>query len=148
MTVPVFLDSNILLYAVSKAVEDAPKREVARALMLQQGFGVSLQVLQEFYHVSRVKMRLRIGPEEAEQTIQSLLRRPLAVMGLESFANARRLCVRYQLRYWDAAIIAAAQELGAQTLYSEDLSHAQSYDGVRVVNPFLDLGAHSLPPSG
>jgi predicted nucleic acid-binding protein len=38
---------------------------------------------------------------------------------------------------WDATIIAAAVELGCSTLYSEDLNHGQSYDGVKVVNPFL-----------
>jgi len=36
-----------------------------------------------------------------------------------------------------AVIIAAAYELGCATLYSEDFSHGQDYDGVRVVNPFL-----------
>ena len=35
----------------------------------------------------------------------------------------------------------AAQELGAQTVYSEDLSHSQTYDGVKVVNPFYGLAA-------
>jgi len=43
------------------------------------------------------------------------------------------------IRYYDAAIVAAARELGAGTLYSEDLSHGQEYDGVKVVNPFLGL---------
>ena len=42
------------------------------------------------------------------------------------------------MSYWDAAIIAAAHELGCGTIYSEDLSHDQDYDGVTVVNPFLD----------
>ena len=45
--------------------------------------------------------------------------------------------LRYQIRYYDAAILAAAQELGCQTLYSEDLSHGQTYDTVQVINPFL-----------
>ena len=48
-----------------------------------------------------------------------------------------RLKERFQLSYWDAAIIAAARALGAGTLYSEDLNHGQDYDGVRVVNPFV-----------
>ena len=39
---------------------------------------------------------------------------------------------------YDRAILAAAQELGAQTVYSKDLSHGQTYDGVKVVNPFLN----------
>ncbi len=43
---------------------------------------------------------------------------------------------RFQLSHWDSTILAAAQELGCHTLYSEDLNHGQSYDGLRVINPF------------
>ena len=44
---------------------------------------------------------------------------------------------RYQLSYWDGAIIAAAERLGARIVYSEDLNHGQTYGSVRVENPFL-----------
>ena len=43
---------------------------------------------------------------------------------------------RHQISYWDAAIIAAAEALGARELYSEDLNDGQDYGPVRVVNPF------------
>jgi predicted nucleic acid-binding protein len=49
---------------------------------------------------------------------------------------------RFQVSHWDATIIAAVVEKGCITLYSQDLNHGQSYDGVRVVNPFLN---HSHP---
>jgi predicted nucleic acid-binding protein len=51
--------------------------------------------------------------------------------------RALDLSARYQIRYYDAAILAAAQELGCQTLYSEDFSNGQTYDTVQVLNPFL-----------
>ncbi len=44
---------------------------------------------------------------------------------------------RYQISYWDAAIVAAAAELGCSALYSEDLSHGQFYGTVQVINPFV-----------
>jgi predicted nucleic acid-binding protein len=44
--------------------------------------------------------------------------------------------MQYQLSYWDAAIIAAAEALGARDLYSEDMNHGQIYGSVRVINPF------------
>ena len=44
---------------------------------------------------------------------------------------------RYQISYWDGAIVAAAETLGAATLFSEDLNHGQHYGPVHVVNPFL-----------
>jgi predicted nucleic acid-binding protein len=46
---------------------------------------------------------------------------------------------RFQISYWDAAIVGAAKRLNCGILYSEDLSEGQSYDGVRVVNPFRSI---------
>ena len=43
---------------------------------------------------------------------------------------------RYAISYWDAAILAAAEALGATTVYSEDLNDGQRYGQVRVINPF------------
>jgi predicted nucleic acid-binding protein len=48
-----------------------------------------------------------------------------------------QLTERYQVSYWDAAIIAAALDLGCGSIYTEDLSDGQAYGGVKVVNPFL-----------
>lgn len=136
MSVEAFLDSNVLLYAASKDPVDAAKAARARELIAGTRFGVSLQVAQEFYHNARIKARLAITPAQAEKIIALLLARPLVLTDAELFAHARRLCDRYQLRYWDAAIVAAASRLGAPVLYSEDLSDGQTYDGVKAVNPF------------
>ena len=43
----------------------------------------------------------------------------------------------YRISYWDAAVLAAAEALGAHTVYSEDLNNGQQYGRVRVMNPFL-----------
>jgi predicted nucleic acid-binding protein len=42
------------------------------------------------------------------------------------------------LSYWDGAIVAAAEVLGAGTLYTEDLNHGQLFGRVRAVNPFRE----------
>ena len=52
------------------------------------------------------------------------------------FQEAVRLRDQFQISYWDAAILAAAKRLGATTLYSEDLTEGQRFEGVLVVNPF------------
>jgi predicted nucleic acid-binding protein len=46
---------------------------------------------------------------------------------------------RHHISYWDAAIIAAAEELGAPTVYTEDLNHGQKFASITVVNPFLNI---------
>jgi predicted nucleic acid-binding protein len=43
---------------------------------------------------------------------------------------------RFQISYWDAAIIEAARALGCRTVLSEDLSSERGYDGVKVEDPF------------
>jgi predicted nucleic acid-binding protein len=43
---------------------------------------------------------------------------------------------RFQISYWDAAIVEAARTLGCPHVLSEDLNDGQDYAGVQVVNPF------------
>ncbi len=136
MSVDAFFDSNIFLYAASKDPSDALKSRRAARLIEETHFGISIQVAQEFYHNARIKARLAIKAEQAESIIALLMARPLVLTDADLFARARQICERYQLRYWDAAIVAAAVRLGAPVLYSEDLSHGQDYGGVRVINPF------------
>lgn len=139
MSVEAFLDSNIILYAASKDPADAARTAAAVTLMQRVNFGTSLQVAQEFFHNARVKARLRITAEEGDRIINLLLKRPFVAMDVDLFADARRIANRFELRYWDAAIVAAARRLGAPTLYSEDLADGQDYDGVTVANPFRGL---------
>ena len=46
---------------------------------------------------------------------------------------------RFGLQYYDALIVAAAQEIGCEKIYSEDMSSGCSYGGVTVENPFEGL---------
>jgi len=52
---------------------------------------------------------------------------------------------RYRISFWDALIVQAAHNAGAQVLYSEDLSDGQRYGNVVVENPLIDR-VHE-PPS-
>ena len=54
----------------------------------------------------------------------------------ELVRRAIELHQRFQLSYWDAAILAAAKQMGCHTVFSEDLNAGQNYDGVIVINPF------------
>jgi predicted nucleic acid-binding protein len=136
MSVEAFLDTNVVLYTASKDPADAAKAAVAERLITEIRFGISLQVAQEFYHNARIKARLGITKDQSERVVGLLLRCPLVVTDFELFAEGRRLAERFQLGYWDAAMVAAAKRLGANTLFSEDLKDEQVYDGVKVVNPF------------
>jgi predicted nucleic acid-binding protein len=72
MTATSFIDTNILLYAGSKAAADQAKRQVARALLTKPGIGFSAQVLQEFYAAAMAKQRLQMTHQDAVAVLQSL----------------------------------------------------------------------------
>ena len=50
--------------------------------------------------------------------------------------NALATAQRWQISYWDAAIVEAARQAGCPTVLSEDLQHGMDFAGVRVTNPF------------
>ena len=133
-------DSNILLYAVSADPAEAEKR--ARAIEVladRDNLALSVQVLAEFYHqATRPSRASRLSHEEATRFIGRLAEVPMQPVTFEVFRRGTELCDRFQISYWDAAILAAATMLGCDAVYSEDLSHQQSYDGLTVINPFLD----------
>lgn len=104
--------------------------------------GVSIQVLQAFYVNATRLPQPAMQHEDAEAAIVQLLLRPVADGNAALLREALRLKARYQLSYWDAAIVAAALQLGASVLYSEDLQAGQVFEGVRVVNPFLPGAAN------
>ncbi len=49
---------------------------------------------------------------------------------------AAEISERFGIAYWAGAIVASAEALGAQTLYTEDLNNGQQYGSVWVQNPF------------
>ncbi|WP_295445020.1 hypothetical protein [uncultured Thiodictyon sp.] len=53
-------------------------------------------------------------------------------------SNVVLVAQRFGFSYYDSLIVAAAQEAGCDTVYSEDLQHGQVVGpGLTVVNPFL-----------
>ncbi len=148
MTTDAFIDTNILLYAVSNSAKEIEKKWRARELLEKTNFGLSAQVLQEFYVNATGQLAQTLPEAETMEFIRWLELFPLVSTDAALFHQAVGIRNRYRISYWDAAILAAARQLGATTLYSEDLSHGQVYDGVRVVNPFLELEAQAAPPSG
>lgn len=132
-----FFDTNIFVYAVSVAPEDSRKRDRALVLLEEMEPCLSLQVVQEFINTCLRKKRIGQGTDAVLTSVRQMLQFPFLTPSSETVLNAFQIQRRYGISYWDATIVAAAQELGCHTLYSEDLNHGQSYDEVRVINPFL-----------
>lgn len=136
MTARCFADTNLFLYAASKDPADAGRKATARELLEQEDIGISAQVLQEFAHNASAKKRLGLKAEETETILHAMLEYPVLPVTGELVLEAFTLQQRYQIAYWDAAIVAAARTLGCTVLYTEDLNAGQDYGGVMVQNPF------------
>ncbi|ALK08204.1 PIN domain-containing protein [Blastochloris viridis] len=132
-----FVDTNILLYSISRAPAEARKRQAAEAILDHDDLALSVQVLQEFYvQATRTSRADPLPCELAVTLIRSWLRFPVQEITLPVLAAALDIHARHRLSYWDAAIIAAASALGCHELLSEDMAHGQRIADVAIVNPF------------
>jgi predicted nucleic acid-binding protein len=137
MNVDVFFDTNILVYAAIGVGKDEPKRSRALKLIDSEDFGTSAQVLQEFYVTVVRKASRPLSPVQAMEWIEQWIEFPCQAINHQLVQIAIERSQRYQTSYWNGAILAAAEALGARTVYSEDMNHGQRYGSVGVVNPFI-----------
>jgi predicted nucleic acid-binding protein len=134
-----FVDTNILLYAISKDPTERRKTEVAIDILDSPvgELALSVQVLQEFYvQATRASREGALPPGLAEDYVDHWQALRVQDNTLELFRAAVASSRQFKVSYWDAAIIEAARMLGCDTVLSEDLSDGHSYGGIRVRNPF------------
>jgi predicted nucleic acid-binding protein len=132
-----FVDTNILMYAhdTSGGAKHERARTLVEELWRDRSGVVSIQVLEELAINLR---RQAVRPLDAKATrdiVTDYLTWQVVVNGGESILEALDLEMRYQISFWDALVLHAAQASGADVLYSEDFSDGQVYGSVRVVNP-------------
>lgn len=134
-----FVDTNVLIYAHDPSA--GPKYDKARLLMndlWRSGAGcLSIQVFQEFYTNATRKLARPLSPELAVQIITDLSRWHIHRPKVNDVIEAIHLHSRRQISFWDAMILNSAQQLGCQTLWSEELNAGQNYGGIEVRNPFI-----------
>jgi predicted nucleic acid-binding protein len=136
----VFLDSNILIYAAGGRDSEGGKLSTAMRIVSESDFGVSTQVIGEF--IANVQSLRKMVEPLTDEDVDVWLERFFAFPVIEADRELVERAIfhqrRYKIDYWDGQIVAAAERLGANILYSEDLSRNQSYGSVRCVNPFRD----------
>ncbi len=132
-----FLDTNILLYSISRDPAESIKRDRAIALLDDSSLMLSIQALQEFYVQATCARRADALPHAlAVLLIEKWLRFRIQDLILAILKGALRIRDTHVLSFWDSAIVSAALAQGCDTLYSEDLNHGQVVDGLRIINPF------------
>ena len=136
MTAPVFVDTNVFLYALDGSLprKQQPARAWRDALWKTRLGRTSFQVLQEFY--VNVSAKWPDARDDARAEIRDLLAWRPAVVNLAVLEAGWKLQERYSLPFWDALIVAAAKSMACGYLLTEDLQAGQNLDGVTVVSPF------------
>ena len=135
----VFVDTNVLLYAEDRAhaTKHAVARTWLRELWLRRSGRLSTQVLNEFYVTATRKLKPPMPAGDARAEVRRLERWQPWVVDHATVESAWAVESRFGVNYWDALMVAAAQQQGCDYLLTEDLQHDQLMDGVRILNPFL-----------
>lgn len=132
-----FIDTNIIVYANDKRdpAKQAQALEIISDAMLTGTGVISVQVLQEYANTALKKLH------QPQTTVinQLALLRQLSVVepSVSMVTRAVELTVLFQISFWDASIVAAAENAGCRRLLSEDLNPGQFYGAVEVINPLL-----------
>jgi predicted nucleic acid-binding protein len=135
----VFVDANVVIY--SRDRRDELKQRVAsewlQRLWREQIGRTSIQVLNEFYWIVTRKLKPAVPASEAWIDVVMLMDWKPQCLDLALMQRARSIEQQHRLSWWDAMIVAAAQQQGCSILLTADLHHGAVFDGVRVCNPFI-----------
>jgi len=134
-----FIDSNVAVYAYDT---DEPEKQAVAQEILRRGIEednvlLSAQVLGEFFNVVTRKIKNPMSADEAQEAIHCMSAFRCVDMDLPMVDRAIDFHRQYQLSYWDAMIVAAAERGGCSGILSEDLNTGQKYSGILAVNPFV-----------
>jgi predicted nucleic acid-binding protein len=138
MNSPVFVDSNVFIYARDSS--DPSKQ--ARAMdwfsrLWRENLGrTSMQVLSEFYVNVTRKLAQPASPDEAWEEVRTFFAWRPHPIDEALLRRAKEIEQRWRLSWWDSMIVAAAQLQGCAILLTEDLQDGAVYGGVTVRNPF------------
>jgi predicted nucleic acid-binding protein len=141
MTVPCFVDTNVLAYADDgrDPKKQTLARDLVRRLLRERSGKLSLQVLQEFFAAARQKLGL--SAVEARRRIEVYSHFDVVRLDVDDVLAAIDLHRLHDLSIWDALILRAATMSGCRVLYTEDLQHGRRFDGTEIVDPFRESSA-------
>jgi predicted nucleic acid-binding protein len=143
MTAPVFVDTNVFLYARDAGEPVKQPRAAAwlERLWREQLGRTSMQVLSEYYVNVTRKLDPGLPAAAAWDDVMALFTWRPQPIDEALLRYGREIERRHQLGWWDSLVVAAAQLQGCALLLTEDLQDGGVYGGVTVRSPFtLALG--------
>ena len=140
MTEPIFVDTNVWVYAVDAA--DPARRQRALEVIAPapgRDLVVSTQVLTEFYAVVTRKLAVPLPADDAAAMVRQLSALPVVAIDASLVASAIGGSREWRISIWDALILRAADVAGCRRVLSEDLADGMTYGSVVVENPFAGI---------
>ena len=133
-----FIDSNMLVYGHSPASGEKRQRasNLLDRLWESEGGCLSIQVLQETFVTLTRKVPRPLPVAEAARIVEEYGRWTVHSPLASDVLRAIELATALRISFWDAMILQSARRTGCRILWTEDLSHGQTYEGVTVRNPF------------
>lgn len=134
MSVKLFIDSNIFLYAFSD--KELSKQVTAKNIILNGSPTISVQVINEVSN--NLLKKLQFHENEVSCFIENCYKRYSVVnLTQEIFSTASKLRNDHQFSYYDSVIVASALMNQCQVLYTEDMQHGQIIEhSLKIRNPF------------
>jgi predicted nucleic acid-binding protein len=136
--VRIFIDTNVLVYAHDADAGD--RHATAKALLAElwdsRSGSLSTQVLQEFYAVVTRKFKPAMPRAKARAIVAAYAEWCAVATEPQLIVSASRLEEEHTLAFWDALIVQAAIQAGAERLISEDLQDGRRFGALAIENPF------------
>ena len=138
MSDKLFFDTNILVYAFDKS--DKLKHNISSNLIKtafeNRNGCISTQVLQEFFVVTTQKIEKTLTINDARDIIKDFSVWTVIDTNLPVILQAIEVMKGHTLSFWDSLIICAAKVAGCNIIYTEDLSHQQVIENIKIINPY------------
>lgn len=132
----IFLDTNVILYAISTL--DSNKHIIAKSIILQDAT-ISVQVINETS--ANLLKKFRFDEETMQRFLESSYNRyDIVDLSREIFIKASNLRMKYFFSYYDSIIVSAALLNGCTILYSEDMQDGLIVEEkLKIINPFAKI---------
>ena len=138
MIVKTFVDSNVLIYAHDADAGSKQRIAADRLRKLgESGAGLlSTQVLQEFYVNVTRKIASPLAAGAAREVVRDYAAWIESPVTAATIVRASEISEVWRVSFWDAMILAAGEQSGAEQLLTEDLIAGEKIAGIEIVNPF------------
>lgn len=136
-----FVDTNVLVYLFDSGTPTKQQRarDLVATLARQGALALSTQVLSEFFVTVTRKLERPLPVPNALRALDDLSAFPCVALDAALVRRAALRTTTDQLSHWDALIVEAAIEAGADVLCSEDLQAGRVFQSVRVEDPFAGV---------